>query len=181
MVILATKSREIGTNPLLDANCTFDANKDREFSIKIARCNWTGDMTFGNLVYVPDTEFGGIIEDVLTDTSLDYVELKGYTWRGRMEMKVIEFTLPFETDLLEEAYVTIAQRGTVVIEKSIDECTLKHDMLSVRLPQEETLKLIAQRNSRAEIQLRVLTRDGEALASNIETVDVGRILKDGVI
>lgn len=54
-------------------------------------------------------------------------------------------------------------------------------MLSVRLPQEETLKLIAQRNLRAEIQLRVLTRDGEALASNIETVDVGRILKDGVI
>ena len=29
MVILATRSREIGTNPLLDANCTFDANKDR--------------------------------------------------------------------------------------------------------------------------------------------------------
>lgn len=94
---------------------------------------------------------------------------------------VLEFTLPFETDLLKEAYVTIAQRGTVVIEKNIDECTLKHDMLSVRLPQEETLKLIAQRNLRAEIQLRVLTRDGEALASNIETVDVGRILKDGVI
>lgn len=72
-------------------------------------------------------------------------------------------------------------KTTVVIEKSIDECTLKHNMLSVRLPQEETLKLIAQRNLRAEIQLRVLTRDGEALASNIETVDVGRILKDGVI
>ena len=90
MVILATRSREIGTNPLLDANCTFDANKDREFSIKIARCNWTEEMIFGNLVYVPDTEFGGIIEDVLTDTTLDYVELKGYTWRGRMAMKAIE-------------------------------------------------------------------------------------------
>lgn len=46
-------------------------------------------MTFGNLVYVPDTEFGGIIEDVLTDTTLDYIELKGYTWRGRMEKKII--------------------------------------------------------------------------------------------
>lgn len=94
---------------------------------------------------------------------------------------VLEFTLPFDTELLEEAYVTISQRGAVVIEKSIDECTLKHTMLSVRLSQEETLELIAQRNLRVEIQLRVLTRDGEALASNIETVDVGRILKDGVI
>lgn len=94
---------------------------------------------------------------------------------------VLEFTLPFDTELLEEAYVTISQRGAVVIKKSIDECTLKHTMLSVRLSQEETLELIAQRNLRVEIQLRVLTRDGEALASNIETVDVGRILKDGVI
>ena len=94
---------------------------------------------------------------------------------------VLEFTLPFDTELLEEAYVTISQRGAVVIEKSIDECTLKHTMLTVRLSQEETLELIAQRNLRVEIQLRVLTRDGEALASNIETVDVGRILKDGVI
>lgn len=76
MVILATRNREIGSNPLLDVNCAFDANKEREFSVKIARCNWTKDMTFGNLVYVPDTEFGGIIEDVLTDTTLDYVELK---------------------------------------------------------------------------------------------------------
>lgn len=94
---------------------------------------------------------------------------------------VLEFELPFDTDLLEEAYVTISQRGAVAIEKSIDECTLKHDMLSVRLSQEETLELTAQRNLQAEIQLRVLTRDGEALASNIESVDVGRILKDGVI
>lgn len=76
MVILATRKKEIGTNPLLDANCTFDANKEREFSIKIARCNWTEDMTYGNLVYVPDTEYGGIIGSVLTDTTLDYVELK---------------------------------------------------------------------------------------------------------
>ena len=36
MVILATRNKEIGTNPLLDANCTFDANSDREFSVKIA-------------------------------------------------------------------------------------------------------------------------------------------------
>lgn len=89
MVILATMQKEIGSNPLRDANCSFDANGDKTFSVKIARCNWTEDMTFGNLVYVPDTEFGGIIGKVLTSTALDYVELKGYTWRGRMEHKII--------------------------------------------------------------------------------------------
>ena len=46
-------------------------------------------MTFGNMVYIPDTEFGGIIGKVLTSTTLDYVELKGYTWRGRLEQKII--------------------------------------------------------------------------------------------
>lgn len=113
MVILATRNREIGSNPLLDVNCAFDANKEREFSVKIARCNWTKDMTFGNLVYVPDTEFGGIIEDVLTDTTLDYVELKGYTWRGRMEMKVIE--PPSGSD-----YKTVSGELNTILKKLIE-------------------------------------------------------------
>lgn len=89
MVILATKNGEIGTAPLRKANCSFDANGDRTFSVKIARSYWTEKMTFGNMVYVPDTEFGGIIGKVLTSTTLDYVELKGYTWRGKLAYKVI--------------------------------------------------------------------------------------------
>lgn len=89
MVILATRQKEIGSNPLKDANCNFDANGKMVFSVKIARCNWTKEMTFGNLVYIPDTEYGGIIGKVLTSTALDYVELQGYTWRGRLEHKII--------------------------------------------------------------------------------------------
>ena len=89
MVILATKARELGTAPLKKANCSFDVNGNKIFSVKIARCYWTDEMTFGNMVYIPDTEFGGIIGKVLTSTTLDYVELKGYTWRGRLEQKII--------------------------------------------------------------------------------------------
>ena len=58
---------------------------EMKFSVKIARSYWTKDMTYGNLVYIPDTEYGGIIGKVLTSTTLDYVELKGYTWRGRLD------------------------------------------------------------------------------------------------
>lgn len=90
MVILATRQKEIGSNPLKDANCTFDVNGEMKFSVKIARGYWTKDMTYGNLVYIPDTEYGGIIGKVLTSTTLDYVELKGYTWRGRLAYKAIE-------------------------------------------------------------------------------------------
>ena len=41
MVILATRNKEIGTNPLLDANCTFDANSDREFSVTVSYTHLT--------------------------------------------------------------------------------------------------------------------------------------------
>ncbi|URW88884.1 siphovirus ReqiPepy6 Gp37-like family protein [[Ruminococcus] torques] len=36
------------------------------------------------------TEYGGIIGEILTDTTLDYVEAKGLSWRGRLAKKIIE-------------------------------------------------------------------------------------------
>lgn len=88
MVILATEEKELGV--IQNANITVDTNKTKEFFVQIARCNWNTDLTFSNLVYVPETEFGGEIGEVLTDTTLDYVELKGLTFRGMLEYKVIE-------------------------------------------------------------------------------------------
>lgn len=89
MVILADPNRkELGS--ILDANITVDLNKNRNFSIQIARSNWIPELTFSYFVYIPGTEYGGIIGQVLTDTTLDYVELKGHSWRGRLAKKVIE-------------------------------------------------------------------------------------------
>lgn len=88
MVILATEQKEIGK--IKDSNITVDLNNTRTFSIQIARSNWSKELTFLNYVYVPESEFGGVIGDILTDTTLDYVELKGFTWRGMLENKVIE-------------------------------------------------------------------------------------------
>ena len=88
MVILASEEKEIGV--VKDVVFTADANgENRIFSMQIARCNWNKDMYFSHYVYVPDTEFGGRIGEVLTDTTLDYVEVKGYTWRGMLGNKVI--------------------------------------------------------------------------------------------
>lgn len=36
----------------------------------------------------------------------------------------LEFILPFDTSLLAEAYVTLAQAGDVVLDKPLSECTL---------------------------------------------------------
>lgn len=89
MVILADPSRkELGS--IQNANVTVDLNGNRNFSVQIARSNWIPELTFSYFIYVPGTEYGGIIGQVLTDTTLDYVELKGHSWRGRLAKKVIE-------------------------------------------------------------------------------------------
>ena len=89
MVILANENlRELGA--IKDANITVDLNGDRTFSVQIARSNWRPELTFSSLIYIMGTEYGGIIGEALTDTTLDYVELKGLSWRGRLAKKIIQ-------------------------------------------------------------------------------------------
>ena len=89
MVILADQElRELGV--IKDSNITVDLNGDRTFSVQIARSNWREELTFSSLIYIMGTEYGGIIGEILTDTTLDYVEAKGLSWRGRLAKKIIE-------------------------------------------------------------------------------------------
>lgn len=91
----------------------------------------------------------------------------------------LEFTIPFDTDLLAEAWVTLSQNKEVVLNKELEECSCDRRKLSVQLTQEETLTLNC--DCKTEIQVRVRTQAGDALASDIITVSTDRILKDGVI
>ena len=100
--------------------------------------------------------------------------------------EIIRGTTPthvFNTDVdlsdCEEIYVTYAQKGTVIINKYIDDLELTSETVAVTLTQTDTLKLDTVYN--VEIQIRALFDDGTAIASNIIAVDVKRILKDGVI
>lgn len=93
----------------------------------------------------------------------------------------LEFTLPFDTSLIAEMYVTIAQGEKTVLEKTLSDCSCSGTSVSLALTQEDTLRLQQQPHSRAEMQIRVRTTAGEALASDIMRVYVGRILKEGVI
>ena len=91
----------------------------------------------------------------------------------------LEFVIPFDTSQLAEAFVTLSQRGNVVIDKALEDCHCGGNKLSVRLTQEETLKL--ECDCITEIQVRARTLEGEAIASNIIRERTERILKDGVI
>lgn len=93
----------------------------------------------------------------------------------------LEFTLPFDTSLIAEMYITITQNGTTTLEKKLSDCNCSGTSVSLTLTQEDTLRLEQKPPLDGEMQIRVRTIAGEALASNIMRVSVGRILKDGVI
>ena len=91
----------------------------------------------------------------------------------------LEFGIPFSVDLIEKASIVLYQRHSIVIEKTLDDCEAKDQTLIIKLTQLETLKL--KEGIKTEIQVRIRTHDGTALASDIISVDTYRILKDGEI
>ena len=91
----------------------------------------------------------------------------------------LQFTLPIDTSTLSCMYVTLAQRGLVVAEKDLTECDCDGADVSCKLTQDDTLRINALYP--VEIQVRVKTTGGDALASQIVTMPAGRILKDGEI
>ena len=91
----------------------------------------------------------------------------------------LEFTLPFETSLLAEAWITLSQDKEAILDKTLKDCKCEGNTLVLKLSQEETLKF--EQNSRIEMQLRVRTLSGDAFASDIISDKADRILKEGVI
>lgn len=91
----------------------------------------------------------------------------------------LNFTLPFDTREIEKAFVTICQNGKIAIDKSIEQCSYSGNTLTTTLTQEETLSL--ECGKYVSIQVRVKTKTGTALASNIITAPCDSILKEGVI
>lgn len=90
-----------------------------------------------------------------------------------------KFTLPIDTSSIVAVYISVAQHRKIIIEKTIDDCTLDGNLISVKLTQDETLLLVESNTT--EIQLRMRLADGSALASQIFSESTERILKDGEI
>ena len=88
------------------------------------------------------------------------------------------FTVDVDLRQATAMYVTYKQGGTVLLEKTLEDITVSEDKIEVELSQEDTL---AFKNGTVQIQIRAKFVDGSALASNIITVNMNAILKDGVI
>ena len=76
-------------------------------------------------------------------------------------------------------FITYSQAGRVMFEKSGDSLEISSEAVVTRLTQKDTLKLKSAQQ--VDMQIRYVFPDGTAGASNIMTVPVGEILKDGEI
>lgn len=88
----------------------------------------------------------------------------------------------FDLEEIKEIWMTFKtakSESSIFTKKKNDlEIDLDEKTISYQLTQEETLSF---KFPMIEVQLRILMNDGLSYANDIQTIDVGRILKGGVI
>lgn len=73
------------------ADVDLDVGDTNDFEINIPVSEYdTERMGYDCKIFIPGTEYGGIIGDLESNTSTEKVTLRGRTWRGMLEYKVVE-------------------------------------------------------------------------------------------
>jgi len=76
--------------PVMGAEIDMAIGSDEnDYEIKIRRDQWDDRYKYGNVFYINDTEFGGIIGRKKINTTDSTISLFGRTWRGMLEKKII--------------------------------------------------------------------------------------------
>ena len=75
--------------PVMNAEIDIAIGEENDYEVKIPRDEWRSEYTCGNVFYIKDTEYGGIIGEVNTSTAEDTISLLGRTWRGMLDKKII--------------------------------------------------------------------------------------------
>lgn len=76
--------------PVMDADIDIAVGLDEnDYEVKIRRDRWDERYAYGNIFYIKNTEFGGIIGRKKINTAEDTISLYGRTWRGKLDKKII--------------------------------------------------------------------------------------------
>lgn len=67
-----------------------EIGEENTFQITLDYPEWDGSLEYDKRIYVPDTEYGGIIKDIEGATNTDQIFVRGYTWRGYLAHRIIE-------------------------------------------------------------------------------------------
>lgn len=89
-IILTDKERK-EVDYLKTSFMDIDVGKDNDFELRLARSyREKYNVERGFCFFIPDTEFGGIIEEMESNTSLGEITYRGFIWRGFLERLIIE-------------------------------------------------------------------------------------------
>lgn len=89
------------------------------------------------------------------------------------------FKLPFDTNLIKCCKIIYSQNNEKILEKETSDCALEAKEIIVKLSQEETF--LFDCHYLVDIQVRILAKDGSAIASKIIKASVGTCLDNEVL
>lgn len=89
------------------------------------------------------------------------------------------FTIPFDVSSIKEVKIIYSQSDEQIICKRAEDCELSGTTIKTTLSQEDTFKFDCKKM--VQIQVRVLTKAGQALSSLIQNVTVEKCLDDEVL
>ena len=73
------------------AEIDVDIGESNDFEVRIRTEEWNEERYgYGCRLFVPGTEYGGMINDIESVTASDEIVLRGDTWRGMLNYKVVE-------------------------------------------------------------------------------------------
>lgn len=116
MVILANKNRE-EIRHADELKGDFAIGKENDFEMISSVGDWAGDIDFGSYLYIPNTEFGGIVTEIESSTGQNQIFLHGDTWRGMLAKKIIE-------PKPGEDYRIVSGRVEDIVRELVAECGL---------------------------------------------------------
>lgn len=86
MILATADGQEI---QVLDYDFDLDLGGTNDFQINATYASWSDQIEIGRKVYIPGTEYGGIIKNISSATETGSIALKGYTWRGYLDKRII--------------------------------------------------------------------------------------------
>lgn len=86
LILAAPDGREI-RNVYEDIDIELGLQND--FELSVSYLNWENRLDYGSMLYVPGTEYGGIIQEIESVADDGIIYVRGDTWRGMLNKKVI--------------------------------------------------------------------------------------------
>lgn len=74
---------------ILDYDFDIDIGGSNDFQVNLSYGTWDDRIKIGKRIYMPGTEYGGIIKKIQSDTNTEIITLSGYTWRGYLAHRII--------------------------------------------------------------------------------------------